>query len=73
VRSQGGPLKVGVLHPVTGPLAYSGNLSRLGAKLAIDEINAGGGLKALGGAKIEPVYAALAEATRAVGSGESGT
>jgi len=57
VRSQGGPLKVGVLHPVTGPLAYSGNLSRLGAKLAIDEINAGGGLKALGGAKIEPVYA----------------
>ena len=57
VRSQGGPLKLGVLHPVTGPLAYSGNLSRLGAKLAIDEINAGGGLKALGGAKIEPIYA----------------
>jgi branched-chain amino acid transport system substrate-binding protein len=57
VRSQSGPLKVGVLHPVTGPLAYSGNLSRLGAKLAIDEINAGGGLKALGGAKIEPTYA----------------
>ena len=57
VRSQGGPLKVGVLHPVTGPLAYSGNLSRLGAKIAIDEINAAGGIKALGGAKIEPIYA----------------
>ncbi len=55
VRGQGGPLKLGVLHPVTGPLAYSGNLSRLGAKLAIDEINAAGGLKALGGAKIEPI------------------
>ena len=57
VRGQGGPLKLGVLHPVTGPLAYSGNLSRLGARLAIDEINAAGGLKALGGAKIEPIYA----------------
>ncbi len=32
VRGQGGPLKLGVLHPVTGPLAYSGNLSRLGAQ-----------------------------------------
>jgi branched-chain amino acid transport system substrate-binding protein len=57
VRGQGGPLKLGVLHPVTGPLAYSGNLSRLGAKLAIDEINAAGGLKALGGTKIEAIYA----------------
>jgi branched-chain amino acid transport system substrate-binding protein len=57
VRGQGGPVKLGVLHPVTGPLAYSGNLSRLGAKLAIDEINAAGGIKALGGAKIEALYA----------------
>jgi len=53
VRAQSGPVKVGILHPVTGALAYSGGLSRLGAQLAIDEINAAGGIKSLGGAKIE--------------------
>ena len=52
-RGQAPAVKVGVLHPVTGFLAYSGNLSRLGAELAIDEINARGGIKALGGAKIQ--------------------
>jgi branched-chain amino acid transport system substrate-binding protein len=55
VRGQSGPLKVGILHPVTGPLAYSGQLSRLGARIAIEEINAAGGIKSLG-AKIEPIY-----------------
>jgi branched-chain amino acid transport system substrate-binding protein len=54
-RAQSGPVKVGVLHPVTGFLAYSGNLCRLGAQIAIDEINAAGGLKSLGGAKLQPV------------------
>ena len=55
-RAQGAPaVKVGVLHPVTGALAYSGNLCRAGAQIAIDEINAAGGLKALGGAKIQAV------------------
>jgi len=53
VRAQSGPVKIGVLHPVTGFLAYSGNLCRLGAQIAIDEINAAGGIKSLGGAKIE--------------------
>jgi branched-chain amino acid transport system substrate-binding protein len=53
-RAQGAAaIKVGVLHPVTGALAYSGNLSRLGATIAIDEINAAGGLKGMGGAKLQ--------------------
>ena len=53
-RAQGAQaIKIGVLHPVTGALAYSGNLSRLGAQIAIDEINASGGLKAMGGAKLQ--------------------
>ena len=56
VRGQSGPLKVGILHPVTGPLSYSGQLCRLGARIAVDEINAAGGIKSLGGAKIEAVY-----------------
>jgi branched-chain amino acid transport system substrate-binding protein len=48
-------VKLGVLHPLTGALSYSGQQGRLGATLAIDEINAAGGIKALGGAKIDPV------------------
>ncbi len=54
-RAAGGPVKLGVLHPVTGALSYSGQQGRLGATLAIDEINAAGGIKALGGAKIDPM------------------
>src|SRR5262245_27998760 len=47
VRGQAGPLKVGILHPVTGPLAYSGQLSRLGATIEGEGINAAGGLKSI--------------------------
>jgi branched-chain amino acid transport system substrate-binding protein len=46
-------VKVGVLHPVTGALAYSGQQCRLGALMAIEDINAAGGIKSLGGAKLE--------------------
>ncbi|MCU0763159.1 MAG: ABC transporter substrate-binding protein [Hydrogenophaga sp.] len=51
--AQARTVKVGVLHPVTGALAYSGQQCRLGAMLAIEDINNAGGIKALGGAKIE--------------------
>ena len=47
------PVKVGLVHSVSGGLAYSGGQSRKGAQLAIDEINAAGGIKAMGGAKLE--------------------
>jgi branched-chain amino acid transport system substrate-binding protein len=57
VSGQSGPIKVGILHPVTGPLAYSGNLCRIGAQLAVDEINKAGGIKSLGGARIDATYA----------------
>lgn len=46
-------IKVGVLHPVTGALAYSGQQCREGALMAIEDINKAGGIKSLGGAKIE--------------------
>src|SRR5215203_5018720 len=55
LRAQGAGVKVGVLHPVSGALSYSGQQGRLGAQIAIEEINAAGGIKALGGAKIEAV------------------
>ena len=54
-RAQAAVVKVGVLHPVSGALSYSGQQGRLGATMAIDEINTAGGIKALGGAKIEAV------------------
>ena len=46
-------IKVGVLHPVTGALAYSGQQCREGALMAIEDINKTGGIKAMGGAKLE--------------------
>ena len=46
-------VKVGVLHPVTGALAYSGQQCREGVMMAIEDINKSGGIKSLGGAKIE--------------------
>lgn len=53
--AQARPVRIGLLHPVTGFVAYSGAQSRLGAQLAIDEINAAGGIRSMGGAKLEPV------------------
>ena len=55
VRAQNAAVKVGVLHPVSGALSYSGQQGRLGATMAIDDINAAGGIKALSGAKIDPM------------------
>ena len=46
-------VKIGVLHPVTGALAYSGQQCRVGALMAIEDINKSGGIKGMGGAKIE--------------------
>jgi branched-chain amino acid transport system substrate-binding protein len=55
LRAQGAGVKIGLLHPVTGALSYSGQQGRIGATMAVEEINAAGGIKALGGAKIDPV------------------
>jgi len=55
LRAAGAPVKIGVLHPVTGALSYSGQQGRLGATLAIEEINAAGGIKSLGGAHFDPM------------------
>ena len=54
-RQSASAVKIGVLHPVTGALAYSGQQCRLGALLAIEDINQAGGIKSLGGAPLEAV------------------
>lgn len=45
-------VKVGILLPLSGSVAPIGQNNRRGHELAVDEINASGGIKSLGGAKL---------------------
>ncbi|WP_270933838.1 ABC transporter substrate-binding protein [Falsiroseomonas oryzae] len=54
--AQPAAVRLGILQPVTGALAQDGEYGRLGAELAIQEINATGGIRALGGAQIQMVF-----------------
>jgi branched-chain amino acid transport system substrate-binding protein len=46
-------VRIAMLVPLSGPWARSGILEKLGAELAIDDINKAGDIKALGGAKLK--------------------
>lgn len=48
-------VKVGILLPLSGPVAPIGQNNRRGHALAIDEINAAGGIKSMGGAKLRMI------------------
>ncbi len=50
-------VKVGNIEPLSGPSAAVGQQGKYARDMAIEEINAAGGIKSLGGAKIEMVYA----------------
>jgi branched-chain amino acid transport system substrate-binding protein len=56
VRAQAPQIKLGILQPVTGALAQDGEYGRLGAEIAINEINAAGGIKSMAGAQIQMVF-----------------
>jgi len=51
----GPPIKIGVVQPITGKHASYGVSITEGAKFAVNEINVAGGIKSLGGTKIELV------------------
>jgi len=53
VGAQPAAVKVGLIHPVTGFVAYNGQQSRLGGTMAIEDVNKAGGIKSMGGAKLE--------------------
>jgi len=53
----GGTVKIGGLWPLSGGASTIGTEERDGMQYAIDEINNAGGIKALGGAKLVPVFA----------------
>lgn len=51
--AESGTVKIGSIHPLTGPLAFDGQQMSKAIKLAADKINADGGIESLGGAKLE--------------------
>lgn len=55
LRAQPAAVKIGLIHPVSGFIAFSGSQCREGALMAIADINAAGGIKSLGGAQLEAV------------------
>ena len=56
VRAQAPQIKIGILQPVTGALAQDGEYGRLGAEIGLNEINAAGGIKSMGGATLQMVF-----------------
>ncbi|HEV8308021.1 MAG TPA: ABC transporter substrate-binding protein [Methylomirabilota bacterium] len=77
LRAQARELKIGHIHPLSGFLAFDGGLVVNGLTLAVEEINAGGGIKSLGGAKLSlagsdtqgKVEVGMAEAERLIREG----
>ena len=49
-------IKVGFVLPLTGPFAEAGQLQKEAVDMAIEDFNASGGVKSLGGATLEAVY-----------------
>jgi branched-chain amino acid transport system substrate-binding protein len=62
-RAQAKSVKIASIAPLSGPWARQGQLLRMGSEMAVDDINSNGGIKSLGGAKIEIVYADAGDST----------
>ena len=50
-------VRIGNIIPLSGPSASVGEQGRNAREMAVEEINAAGGIKSLGGAKLEMFYA----------------
>jgi branched-chain amino acid transport system substrate-binding protein len=61
--AQSKEVKVAVVVPLSGAWARNGELHLKGAQLAVEDINAAGGIKALGGAKMKLVVADAGDST----------
>ncbi len=62
-RAQAQSVKIAMIAPMSGPWARQGQLLRMGADLAIEDINARGGIKSLGGAKLNIIYGDAGDST----------
>lgn len=70
-HAQPDTVKIAVIAPLSGPWARQGELMLMGANLAADDINAAGGIKALGGAQVQiVVYDAGDSVERAVNAAQ---
>jgi branched-chain amino acid transport system substrate-binding protein len=77
LRAQPRTIKVGVVSPISGAMAEVGGDCRLGAQLATEAVNVAGGIKSMGGARIELLLAdsetkvevARSEGERLIGAG----
>jgi branched-chain amino acid transport system substrate-binding protein len=49
-------IKVGVLEPMSGGLAHLGKLDKMGFEYVINKVNATGGIKSMGGAKLKILW-----------------
>jgi branched-chain amino acid transport system substrate-binding protein len=62
-RAQAKSVKIAMIAPMSGPWARQGQLLRMGADLAVEDVNGRGGIKSLGGAKLEIIYADAGDST----------
>src|SRR5438552_15734270 len=69
-RAQPRVVRIGAIHPARGPLADVGLTCRLGVQLAVDTINAAGGIASLGGARLELLVGDSASPAGARGEAE---
>jgi branched-chain amino acid transport system substrate-binding protein len=63
VRAQATTVKIASIAPLSGPWARQGQLLKMGTDMAMEDINAAGGIKSLGGAKIEVISADAGDTT----------
>jgi branched-chain amino acid transport system substrate-binding protein len=62
-RAQAQSVKIAMIAPMSGPWARQGQLLRMGADLAVEDINARGGIKSLGGAQLNIIYGDAGDST----------
>jgi branched-chain amino acid transport system substrate-binding protein len=55
--AQANTVKIGNIEPMSGPSATLGQQGKAAREMAVEEINAAGGIKSLGGMKLELIYA----------------
>ncbi|MGE5269297.1 MAG: ABC transporter substrate-binding protein [Thiohalocapsa sp.] len=56
-RAQAKAVKIAMIAPLSGPWARQGQLMRMGAEMALADINGKGGIEKLGGAKFDLIVA----------------
>lgn len=56
VKAANGEVRIGFVLPLTGPFAEAGQHQRHAVEMAIEDINAQGGVHSLGGAQLVPVF-----------------